>query len=162
MKCLKISSRLKVALVALLTFFQIFPPAVLAKSPVKLKNFQGAIDFSVEGPNPFVLNGTASHLGRFTAYGEAEFVPGETEGSLVGEGVVVFEAANGDLLVGVVTWQIDPNGTLSAKFPWRDSVQFSDGTLVSSTGRFRTERPPGALIAVEWVFVATILILGSL
>lgn len=143
--------RPSVTVLALLTCFQIVPSAAFAKSPVRLNNFLGEIDFSTPGSvRPFVLSGTASHLGRFECQGEAEFLPGETEGSLVGEGVAVFEAANGDRLVAVVTWMIEPDGRARAEFPWRDSVQFSDGTIVFSTGRFRTNRPPGALIAAQW------------
>src|SRR5262249_47823741 len=100
--------RQSVTLIALLAFFQALPAAAFAKSPVKLKNFQGTIDLSTEGTTPFTLEGTASHLGRFTAFGEVEFVPGEEEGTLVGEGAVVFQAADGDRLVGVVSWEFDP------------------------------------------------------
>src|SRR5438445_644503 len=102
-----IRCRQSVTFVALLTLLEIFRPAVLAESPVRLQNWQGEIDLSAEGPLPFTLEGTASHLGRFTCHGEIEFVPGEEEGTLVGEGVAVFRAANGDLLVGVVTWEVD-------------------------------------------------------
>jgi hypothetical protein len=150
MKGFMIPRRLKVALVALLTFFQVFPPAVLAKSPVKLKNFVGEIDFSTERTSPFVLEGTASHLGRYTAHGEVDFSPGEEEGLLIGDGVVVFEAANGDLLVGVATWEVDAeiDGERASHihFSWRDSVEFSDGTIVASTGRFVDDRPPGLVV----------------
>ena len=98
----------------------------------------------------FTLAGTASHLGKFTAYGEVEFVPGEEEGSLEGDGVVVFTAANGDLLVGVVSWDVDASGaeprTSHIHFSWRDSVEFSDGSIVFSTGRFEHDRPPGLVV----------------
>src|SRR5213075_887692 len=71
-----------------------------------------------------------------------EFLPG-VAGSLVGEGVVVFEAANGDLLVGIMTWHVDPAvddlSLASIHFSWRDSVEFDDGTIVSNTGRFVTD-----------------------
>ena len=134
----------------------------LAKSPVKLRNFQGTIDFSAEGPTPFTLEGTASHLGQYKAYGEVEFVPGEEEGSLVGEGVVVFESANGDLLVGVVTWHVDDAdgefATSHMHFSWRDSVEFSDGTIASSTGRFLHDRPPGlVVIAIIAILIGLLL-----
>src|SRR6266700_4568889 len=99
---------LNVTLAVLLTLIASFPPAVLAKSAVKLHNWQGAIDLSAKPTVPFVLEGTASHLGQFTCTGEIVFVPGETEGSLIGQGVAVFEAANGDLLVGVATWDVAP------------------------------------------------------
>jgi hypothetical protein len=121
----------------------------LAKSPVKIQNFQTQVDhFTTEETSHFILEGTASHLGQFTAYGEVDFVPGEEEGSLVGEGVVVFEAADSDLLVGVVEWQAGPEAddgsrSNSIHFSWRDSVELSDGTVFKSTGRFVDDRPPG-------------------
>jgi hypothetical protein len=134
----------------------------LGKSPVKLKDFQGTINFSAEGITPFTLEGTASHLGQYKAYGEVEFVPGEEEGSLVGQGVVVFETANGDLLVGVVTWDVDDAdsefATSHIHFSWRDSVEFSDGTIVSSTGRFLHDRPPGlVVIAIIAILIGLLL-----
>jgi hypothetical protein len=144
------SSWQNVTLVVLLTCFQVFPPAAFAKSPVKLKNFVGAIDFSTERTSLFVLEGTASHLGRYTAHGEVDFSPGAEAGTLVGDGVVVFEAANGDLLVGVATWEVDAevNGERASHihFSWRDSIEFSDGTSAVSTGRFVEERPPGLVV----------------
>jgi hypothetical protein len=121
-----------------------------AQSPVKLKNWGGTIDFSPEGISPFTLHGTASHLGRFTGYGEVEFEPSAVAGTLVGDGVVVFEAANGDLLVGVLIWDADAEEAEcragQIHFSWRDSVEFSDGTIVSSTGRFADNRPSGLVV----------------
>jgi len=148
MRCFKVLSWKKVALVALLTFFQVIPLGAFAKSPVKLKNFEGAIDLEAEGPAPFVLSGTASHLGRYECYGEVEFLPGE--------------AANGDLLVGVVTWEVDADGdefrTSHIHFSWRDSVEFSDGTVVPSTGRFVHDRPPGlVVIAIIAILIGLLL-----
>jgi hypothetical protein len=139
----------KVALLALLTLFGATPKPVYAESPVKLKKFVGTIDLT-EGITPFTLSGRASHLGRFEAYGEVEFLPGAEEGSLIGTGVVVFEAANGDLLVGAVMWDIEAGGgdfrTSHIHFSWRDSVDFSDGTIVANTGRFVDDRPPGLVV----------------
>ncbi len=153
-----------VPLLILLTLFMGLPRAAADKSPVKIKKLQGAVDLSADAPLPFALEGIASHLGKFTAYGEVEFLPGEEEGSLVGVGPVVFEAANGDLLVGVVTWELDPAaddaGTAHLHFAWRDSVEFSDGTVVSNTGRFVDDRPPGAVVALEYLLIATILVLA--
>jgi hypothetical protein len=152
----------KVTLVALLTFSLVFQPTAFAKSPVKMKNFIGSIDLSAEDPVPFSLAGTASHLGKFTAEGEVEFVPGDEEGSLVGLGVVVFEAANGDLLVGNVTWDVDPDedgfSTSAIHFSWADSVEFSNGDIVSNTGRFVDDRPPGlVVIAIIAVLIGMLL-----
>jgi hypothetical protein len=133
-----------------------------ARSAVDLKNWQGEIDFSTEDVSPFVLSGTASHLGKFTARGEVEFLPGEKEGSLLGDGVVVFKAANGDLLVGAVMWEADAEAdslrTSHIHFSWRDSVEFSDGTVVTSTGRFEKFRPPGlVVIAIIAILIGLLL-----
>jgi len=134
----------------------------LAVSPVKLQNWAGSIDLSAPNPVPFTLQGTASHLGRFTAHGEVEFAPGDEEDSLVGEGVVAFTAANGDLLVGVVAWDVDAaDGDFrptSMHFSWRDSVTFADGTVVSSTGRFLHDRPPGLVVIAIIAIILPLLL----
>lgn len=149
MQCPAILNRLKVTLVALLSFALAAHPA-LAKSPVKLQKWMGMIDLAADAPLPFVLEGTASHLGKFTAYGEVDFVPAEEGGTLVGEGVVVFQAANGDLLVGHVEWDADQEvegfRAGAIHFSWADAVAFSDGTIVESTGRFVDDRPPGLVV----------------
>ncbi|MBO0696900.1 MAG: hypothetical protein J2P46_00765 [Zavarzinella sp.] len=162
MGCLVNGVRRVIALVAVLTLSQVFPSTVFAESPVVLKKFEGAIDLTAPGPLPFVLTGTASHLGQFTSYGEVAFVPGEDPGSLLGEGVAVFQAANGDLLVGVVTWEVDAGAgdfrTTRMHFSWRDSVEFSDGTVVSSTGHFVDSRPPGlVVIAIIAILIGMLL-----
>ena len=158
----KLSMRLKVVLIALLAIVQVFPRTGFAKAPVKMKNFDGTIDVTAEGVTPFTLEGTASHLGTFTAYGEVEFEPGDEPGSLLGHGPVVFEAANGDLLVGIMSWQVDPAVDdlclASIHFGWRDSAEFSDGTVVANTGRFVTDRPPGlVVIAIIAVLISLLL-----
>ena len=160
-----ILGRRAVALVVLAAFFAgaVTPAQVrAASSPVKLKNWQGSIDFDPDGTSSFVMEGTASHLGRFTAYGEVDFVPGEEEGSLLGEGVVVFESANGDLLVGVVEWDVEAgDGEFRAShvhFSWRDSIELADGTVVHSTGRFVDSRPPGlVVIAIIAILIGLLL-----
>ena len=81
---------------------------------------------------------------------------------MVGEGVAVFEAANGDLLVGILTWNVDPAvGDFSVgrmHFSWRDSVQLSDGTIISSSGRFVGDRPPGlVVISIIGILVGLLL-----
>src|SRR5262245_15471420 len=140
----------RVALLALATLMGTSPRIVLSKSPVKLQNWKGTIDFSTDDMSTFTLAGTASHLGRFRAYGEIAFLPGEEEGSLNGDGVVVFEAANGDLLVGLVMWAAEAENdglrTSHIHFSWRNSVQFSDGTVVANTGHFVNDRPPGLVV----------------
>jgi hypothetical protein len=160
MKCFKVLVRKTVTMVVLVTFFARSVTPVFAEPVVKLQKWAGTIDFSTEGPSSFVLGGTASHLGKFTAHGEIELLPGEEEGSLEGDGVVVFEAANGDLLVGVATWQVDADEIGQMRFSWRDSVEFSDGTIVSSTGRFTEaeDRPPGlVVIAIIAVLIGLLL-----
>jgi hypothetical protein len=151
-----------VTVVLLIAFSLRCVTPAFGESPVKLQNWRGTIDFSTEGVSSFTLAGTASHLGKFTAYGEVEFLPGEDEGSLEGDGVVVFTAANGDLLVGVVSWDVDASGaerrTSHIHFSWRDSVEFSDGSIVFSTGRFEHDRPPGlVVIAIIAILIGLLL-----
>jgi hypothetical protein len=151
----------KVTVLAVLTLFATGPWQALAESPVKLQKFTGTIDFTTDGISPFTLEGNASHLGAFQCYGEVEFLP-VGGGSVVGAGVAVFRAANGDLLVGVVSWDADAdvNGfrTSGIHFSWRDSVEFSDGTVAYSTGRFTESRPPGlVVIAIIAILIGLLL-----
>src|SRR5262245_54969350 len=150
MKHFTLMGSVRATVVALLTLSLALPRIASAESPVKMKKWSGTIDFSTEGPTLFTLQGTASHLGKFTAYGEVNFEPGETDDSLIGEGVAVFVAANGDLLVGDVTWHVDAGGgdfrTSQIAFHWADSVQFSDETVVTNTGHFVDGRPPGLVV----------------
>src|SRR5262245_61387231 len=154
---------LKVWLLAALTLFGTAPRRAFAEGPIQLnKNFVGMLDVDEEGPLPFVLSGEAPHLGKFTAAGEVEFAPGQEPGSLVGAGVAVFTAADGDQLVGVVSWNIDPaahdSAATSITFHWRDSVTFSDGSVVNSTGRFVDKKPPGlVVIAIIAVLIGLLL-----
>lgn len=153
-------SPLKVVVLAVVTLVGSMPRPAAAESPVKMKNFGGTIDLTAGGITPFTLSGTASHLGQFTAYGEVSFVPGGEPGSLVGMGVVVFEAANSDLLVGAVAWEVDAGGdfrTSRIHFSWRDSVQFDDGPVVANTGRFVDDRPPGLVVIAIIAILAAIL-----
>jgi hypothetical protein len=122
-----------------------------AQSPVKIKNYEATIDTFEDGSSVFQLQGTASHLGNFSATGEVNLIPGLVEGSQIGSGVVVFEAANGDRLVGVANWILGPvreDSILetSVHFVWRDSVVLSDGTIVQNSGRFVNQRPPGLVV----------------
>ena len=159
---LMMPNRKMIAMIVLVAFFaHSVGPAYAAKSAVKLTKLDGQIDFSEPGPQPFVLEGIASHLGQFTAYGEATFEPGPTPGTMLGSGIVVFTASNGDQLVGDITWTLDGSvnrGDFHTK--WSDSVQFDDGTVVSTTGRFVKDKPPGALVGVEMIFVTTFVVLG--
>src|SRR3954469_16227459 len=120
-----ISSRKLIATLVLITFFTRSVTPAIAQPQIKLNNWAGSIDFSPVGPSSFQMQGTSSHLGQFTAHGEVNIGTGEG----VAEGVVVFEAASGDLLVGVTTWDVAADGTAKLHFSWRDSVQFSDGTV---------------------------------
>jgi hypothetical protein len=157
MNCLP--GRKLVAFAVLVMFLtQLTTPALAAKSAVKLKKWAGTIDFSEEGPSPFTLAGNASHLGRFTAEGEITLTPGEEEGSFVGTGVVVFTAANGDLLVGNTVWDVSGDTVGSMHFVWADTVTFSDGTVVANTGRFVDDRPPGlVVIAIIAILIGMLL-----
>jgi len=150
----------RVTIVALLTFFGVCPSAAFAESAIKLQG-EGAIDISTPGVHSFVLSGTASHLGRYTCHGEITLQRGAA-GSLDGEGVAVFEAANGDLLVGVVSYHTGADGTGTMRFSWRDFVQFSDGAIVSNTGRFVTSRPPGAFVPIQTQLLVVIAIIAIL
>jgi hypothetical protein len=160
MKRLMSPSPLKLLLLAVATLVGTTPQPVYAESPVKMKKFLGAIDVTAGGVTPFTLQGTASHLGEFAAYGEVEFVPGDDPGSLVGTGVVVFQAADGDILVGNVAWEVAAGDEFRASrihFSWRDSVQFDDGTVVANTGRFVDDRPPGLVVIAIIAILAAIL-----
>ena len=130
-----------IALLAVTTFCS----QIASAAPVVKLTGEGFLELSNDGLSPFLVEGTASHLGKYICSGEIDFSPGAEPGSLDGEGIAVIRAANGDLIVGIVTWQIDADGDGQIAFSWRDSVQFSDGTVVSSTGRFITSRPAGAV-----------------
>ncbi len=157
----KTLTRLLLIMIAILTAASIYPQSTSAAPVVKLSG-QGFLEFSNDGPSPFMLQGTASHLGKYTCFGEVELGPGAEAGSLEGEGVAVIRAANGDLIVGIVTWQIDADGDGHVEFSWRDSVEFSDGTVVSSTGRFIKSRPAGAVSKVRSITDGTSNIIAIL
>jgi hypothetical protein len=151
----------KVTVLAVLMLLETGPREALAESPVKLQEFTGTIDFTTDGISSFTLEGNASHLGQFRCYGEVDFLP-VGDGSLMGEGVAVFRAANGDLLVGVVSWDADDevNGLRASgiHFSWRDAVEFIDGAVVHSTGRFIESRPPGlVVIAIIAILIGLLL-----
>lgn len=149
--------------IALLCFLVAFPVTVRAESPVKLQKFVGAINLAAgPGAIPFTLEGQASHLGNFTSRGEVTFTPGRESGTFVGSGPVVMRAANGHLLVGMVTWEVSALDrgvrTSHMHFRWRDSVTFSDGVIVRPTGRFVDEPPPGlVVIAIIAVLIGLLL-----
>lgn len=120
----------------------------LAEPVVKLKG-EGLLAVSKDGISSFALKGNGSHLGNFICYGEIQFVRGAEAGTWEGEGVAAIIAANGDLLVGVVKWQVGADGNGGIAFSWRDFVQFSNGCVVHSTGRFVESRPAGAISRIK-------------
>ena len=132
--------------------------ALASKSAVKMKNWQGTIDFVPNGPSPFTMQGTASHLGNFSAIGEVTLVPVDESGLMLGAGSVVFTSANGDLLVGATEWIVNGEEISEIHFRWRDSVEFSDETVVANTGRFVSDRPPGlVVIAIIAILIGLLL-----
>jgi hypothetical protein len=151
MKRFLIPSRTTITLLVLVAFVARSVTPASAAPQIRLNKWGGTIDFSATGVSSFTLAGTSSHLGKFTAYGEVEFVPGDN-GMLVGTGVAVFTAADGSLLVGHVQWDaeeaVDGCRTSAVHFSWADSVEFSDGTVVESSGRFAEaeRRPPGLVV----------------
>jgi hypothetical protein len=153
--------RTLLVVIAILTAAGIFTESTSAAPVVKLSG-EGSIELSTDGPSPFVLQGNASHLGKYMCYGEVELLPGAEAGALEGQGPAVIQAANGDLIVGIVTWQIDADGNGQTSFSWRDSVEFSDGAVVSSTGRFTSSRPAGAVSKVRTISDGTSNIIAVL
>ena len=147
------------AIAASFASFTVATRAVFAStSAVKMKNWKGTIDYAPDGPSPFTMEGNASHLGRFSAVGEVTLVPVDESGLLLGTGVVVFTSANGDLLVGGTEWVVNGENISEMHFRWRDSVEFSDGTVIANTGRFVTDRPPGlVVIAIIAILIGLLL-----
>jgi hypothetical protein len=149
--------------IGLLCFFQAFPVHIRAESPVKLQKFIGAINLAAApGPIPFTLEGQASHLGNFTSQGEVTFRPGADPDTFVGTGPVVMRAANGHLLVGTVTWEVTARDgnfrSTHMHFAWKDSVTFSNGNVMTNTGRFIDDRPPGlVVIAIIAILIGLLL-----
>ncbi|GMV96989.1 MAG: hypothetical protein HRF43_20880 [Phycisphaerae bacterium] len=155
MKGFRVLSWWKVTLVAWLAFVQVMPVGCIQfpsgpRLVEQRENFTGTVDFSTERTTSFVLEGTEPNIGPYTAHGEVAFRPGEEEGSLIGEGVAVFETPDGDHLVGAVTWEagpeIDGQRESNIRFSWRDSVEFGDGRVVATSGHFVDDRPPGLVV----------------
>ena len=145
-----VSRRQRVMLMAALGLLSLQATSALGQSGIKISG-KGSITDVPGGPSILFSEGTASHLGRYVCYGEIDFVPGTEEGSRDGVGVAAFTAADGDLLVGVVTFHEGADGTSGIHFSWRDSVVFSDGSIARSTGRFVENRPPGLIIKIKVV-----------
>jgi hypothetical protein len=162
MRCLAAPGRTRVFLVALLSIALPASQVTAQQKLAELELFEGFIDFSAPGhTKPFLLTGDAPNIGAFQAHGEVTFQPAGRHGPLVGEGVVVFVDANGQLLVGVVNWLMNGSGNMLSsdiEFHWRDSVQFQNGVTVSSTGRFAQSRPPGlVVIAIIAILIGLLL-----
>ena len=150
--------RKMITLLVLVAFFARSVTPAFAAPQIKLNNWAGTIDFSETGPSSFALSGTSSHLGNFTAHGEVDIVLGAN----VAHGVVVFQAANGDQLVGVTTWDVAADQVGNIRFSWRDSVQFSDGTVVFSTGHFaQAKNRPSGLVVIAIIAVLIGLLLPA-
>jgi hypothetical protein len=160
MKCSTISRRRVLKASAWLTFAVVAVPNVLADNP----KASGQINFSdaTMTQATLTLGGTETHIGRYTSYAELDFVASDEEGTLNGSGVVVLTAANGDLLVGAATSQLEiSSGHADFHFSWRDSVTLRNGTTVSNTGKFLEHRPPGLVVvatAEQQTNIITILI----
>ena len=80
MKCFTISRRRVLNASALLTFAMVAVPNVLADKP----KASGQIDFSdtTMTQATFTLGGTEKHIGRYTSYGELDFVASEDGGQI--------------------------------------------------------------------------------
>ena len=152
MQCLFIHDVKRFTLATLLMFLGVFADSANAQSIIT-RDGTAAIHLATQGNSTFVVAGTAPHFGKYRGYGEVALQPGDEEGSMVGVGVAVVEAADGDLLVAVVALQINADGSSQIRFSWRDSVEFSDGTTVSTTGRFVMHRPPGLLVVIAIIAI---------
>ena len=149
---------------ALVLFATLATTGMASADPVVKLTGKGALELSTNGTSNFFLQGKASHLGNYICYGEVEFMPGTVVGTLVGEGVAVIQAANGDMIVGIVIWQVAADGNGQIAFSWRDSVQFSDRdeTVFFSTGRFIKSRPAGAISRTKTISDGTSNIIAIL
>lgn len=136
------------AVLAVLAFVPLGVRPVKAESAVKLHGV-GVLSVALSGPSSFVFSGEASHLGSCDGRGEVTFEPGNAPGSLIGTGVADLTAANGDHIVGAVTWLMDSAGQGQIMIVWQDSVTFSDESIAYSTGRFATSRPPGVVATID-------------
>jgi hypothetical protein len=132
-------------LLALLTLSSLIPAATASAmddDAMTMKKWIGRIGYIEQEPSIFMLEGVASHVGSFQAKGEVILLPGKQKGTMIGEGVVMLMDARGDLLVGETTWRVDEDDNLQMHFAWCDSVKFSDGTTVHSTGAYAEMLPP--------------------
>lgn len=107
---------------------------------------QQAVIIASETPGQlshFTVTGKNADFGRYVALGEATFIAGQEEGVLrSGTGIAVLNAESGQQIVADVTCQVFGDGS-EFTFHWRDSVVFSNGSIVSTTGTFVDQKPPG-------------------
>lgn len=135
-------------IIALVSLCAMFPDIAAADQPLgTMKVKSASLSLGEDGFGTLQMTGTAEQLGDCSCFGELDFVAGATQNTLDGQGVVVFTAANGDQLVGVITMELDDvHDTFSTEVHWRDSVILSDGATVASSGRFANHRPPELVV----------------
>jgi hypothetical protein len=113
----------------------------VAAEPVGRLAGEGVLELTRKGPCRFVVQGEDAVLGKYTCYGEVDFVAGREDGTFEGLGVAVVRDADGDLLTGLVAWRVNADGDGQIALLWRDAVTFSDDEVVSSTGSYARARP---------------------
>jgi hypothetical protein len=96
----------------------------------------GDLTFDEDGFAAFEGIGNLTLMGRVAVYGEFQFVFNDDSEGIKGIGVMAIGAANGDVLVSKVSWNIGADGQGDLEFRWPGEIVFSDGTLVMSTGNF--------------------------
>lgn len=135
----------RVGLAAIVSLMSLYPLTVHAQTPLVLRDFEGSVQVQVGETVPFTLKGDAPVIGKFNAMGEILFAPGQTAGSLIGLGVIACKTPEGDVLVGQVRWDLSSMNAehrlVAMQFNWKANVKTSNGTTLSSTGRFAHSRP---------------------
>lgn len=96
-----------------------------------------------KGPYQIAFSGSTPEFGQYTATGEITYAGGDQEGPQAGTGVAALQAEGGDVIVADLSCQPKDGGDTDFTFHWRDSITLSDGTVVSSTGQFIENKPPG-------------------
>jgi ABC-type transport system substrate-binding protein len=104
---------------------------------------------STKGPSRLSATGTTSDFGRYLAVGEIALTGGAESESLDGTGVAVVQAEDGDQIVADVAANTQEDGSTEFTFHWRDSAEFSDGTVVETTGRFVDDKPEGLKVSIK-------------
>jgi len=99
----------------------------------------------------YTMEGTAKHVGNYTAFGELK--------ASTGLGTVVLTAADGSQIVGDVKAVADQDerNLGGFRFHWQDSVVVGGETYVN-TGRFAKKLPPGlVVIAIIAILIGMLL-----